>query len=138
MSASTAAPRTGTDAGGLQTEFPFELPRGYVDRRGRVHRRGAMRLATARDEISPQADPRVRANPAYLTVVLLARTIVDLDGVQEVDVDVVEQLFAADLAFLQDFYRRINQAGAGDREAQCPQCSHRFTLDLAGEAMGES
>ena len=35
----------------MRTEFPFTLPRGYVDAAGNVHREGAMRLATARDEI---------------------------------------------------------------------------------------
>ena len=42
----------------LKTEFEFILPRGYVDSEGNVHREGVMRLATARDEILPQRDPR--------------------------------------------------------------------------------
>jgi len=46
----------------LHTEFAFVLPRGYVDETGTVHREGVMRLATARDEILPQRDPRVREN----------------------------------------------------------------------------
>ena len=54
----------------LHTEFSFALPRGYVDEAGTVHREGVMRLATARDEILPQRDPRVRENEAYLTVLL--------------------------------------------------------------------
>ena len=37
-----------------------------------------MRLATARDELVPLLDDRVRENPAYLTVVLLARVITEL------------------------------------------------------------
>lgn len=122
---------------GLQTEFPFVLPKGLIDRRGRVHRHGVMRLATARDEIAPQADPRVRANPAYLTVVLLSRTIVTIEGVDEVTPEVIEALFAADLAFLQDLYRRINQAGSSQHPATCPKCGNEFLLDLAGEASGE-
>lgn len=121
----------------LQTEFPFTLPRGYVDRRGRIHREGAIRLATARDEIAPQADPRVRQNPAYLTVLLLARTVVRLDGVDEVDTETIESLFATDLAFLQDLYRRVNQAGESLAEVRCPRCDHEFGVDLAGEAVGE-
>jgi hypothetical protein len=121
----------------LRTEFAFVLPRGYVDRRGRTHRHGAMRLATARDEIAPQADPRVRHNPAYLTVLLLARTVSRLDGVDEVDTDVVESLYAADLAFLQDLYRRINQRDDPVTPVQCPRCDHTFGVDLAGEAVGE-
>jgi hypothetical protein len=108
-----------------------------IDRRGRVHRNGVMRMATAFDEIAPQRDPRVRANPAYLTVLLLARTIVSLDGVDEISTEVVEQLFAADLAYLQDMYRRINQAGTTEYPAHCPNCGQDFTVDLAGEAAGE-
>jgi hypothetical protein len=37
----------------LETEFPFSLPRGYVDGEGNLHRDGTMRLATAFDEIAP-------------------------------------------------------------------------------------
>ena len=122
----------------LATEFPFVLPRGYVDDRGRKHRDGRMRLATARDEIAPQADPRVRDNPAYLTVLLLARTVSSLGNVDRVDTEVIEGLFAADLAFLQDFYRRINQPGRFYTEVRCPSCSHEFPVDLAGDALGES
>ena len=40
-----------------------------------MHRDGAMRLATARDEIEPLREAEVRQNPAYLTVLLLARTV---------------------------------------------------------------
>jgi hypothetical protein len=122
---------------GLSTEFPFVLPRGYVDARGRVRREGTMRLATARDEIMPQADPRVRTNPAYLTVLLLARTITRLEGVEEVDTDVVEQLFAADLAFLQDLYRHVNQAGDMPAEPRCPHCGHGLPSSSAGDPVGE-
>jgi hypothetical protein len=129
----TVTTQWGSGIRGLQTEYPFVLPRGYVDARGRTHRNGVMRLATARDEIAPQADARVRANPAYLTVVLLARTVTRLDGVDEVDTDVVEQFFAADLAFLQDLYRRLNQRGNPRLDACCPQCGLEFAVDTAGD-----
>ena len=62
----------------LQTEFPFTLPRGYVDEGGTLHREGVMRLATARDEIEPLRDARVKENEAYLTVIVLSRTMVKL------------------------------------------------------------
>lgn len=123
---------------GLLTEYPFVLPRGYVDEHGAVHRAGTMRLATARDEISPQTDPRVRQNPAYLTVLLLARTITRLGAVAPVDEFVVENLFASDLAFLQDLYRRINQEGHTEADVACPSCGHEFAVDVAGGAPGES
>lgn len=92
----------------LQTEYSFTLPRGYPDASGTLHREGKMRLSTAADEIEPLRDPRVRENEAYLTVVVLARVITRLGNLQIVTPSVVENLFASDLAFLQDFYSIIN------------------------------
>ena len=125
-------------ARGLQTEFQFVLPRGYVDDSGRVHAEGVMRLATARDEIYPQSDHRVRDNAAYLSILLLTRTVTRLGTLPEVDTYVIENLFASDLAFLQDLYRRINQEGHTQAAVSCPSCNHEFTVDLAGDATGES
>ena len=122
----------------LRTEFAFELPRGYVDETGAVHRSGAMRLATARDELVPLRDDRVRENPAYLTVVLLARVITRIGPVTDVHAGVVEKLFAGDLAFLQDLYRRINSEGHTRAAVECPECRHHFAIDLAGGRLGES
>ena len=90
------------------TEFEFVLPRGYVDSAGELHRNGTMRLATAADEILPQKDPRVQGNPAYLVVILLARVLTRLGTIETINPKVIEGLFAADLAYLQDFYNRIN------------------------------
>jgi hypothetical protein len=114
----------------LQTEFEFTLPRGYVDREGNLHRRGVMRLATAMDEIAPMRDPRVRSNQAYLVVILLARVITKLGDLTDVNPGVIENLFSADLAYLQDFYRRINELGTSAVEAACPACNHAFEIDI--------
>ena len=122
----------------MRTEFDFELPRGYVDSSGTVHRHGVMRLATARDELVPLHDDRVRENPAYLTVVLLARVITRLGTITDIHAGVVENLFASDLAFLQDVYRRINQEGHTRAAITCPACRHEFTVDVAGGRLGES
>ena|SRR3989442_331043 len=123
---------------GLQTEFAFELPRGYVDRAGVVHRNGAMRLATARDELVPLHDDRVRENAAYLTIVLLARVITRLGTLDDVNVGTMENMFASDVAFLQDLYRRINQEGHTRAAVTCPSCGHGFSVDVAGGRLGES
>lgn len=123
----------------LRTEFDFELPRGYVDPGGAVHKHGTMRLATARDELLPLHDDRVRENPAYLTVVLLARVVTRLGELtgEDVRTSVIENLFASDLAFLQDLYRRINTEGHTRAAVTCPACHERFTVDLAGGRPGE-
>jgi hypothetical protein len=125
-------------ASGLRTEFAFILPRGYVDANGGVHREGTMRLATARDEIIPQRDPRVRENEAYLTVLLLSRVITRLGSLSEVHPGVVEGMFASDLAFLQDLYRRVNQEGTSQVAVSCPACQHEFTIDLGADSLGGS
>ena len=122
----------------LRTEYPFVLPRGFVDDAGVVHRDGVMRLATARDEILPQRDPRVRDNEAYLTVLLLSRTITRLGTVGAIGPATIEGLFASDLAFLQDLYRRITQEGTTQAAVACPACRHEFTVEMAGGRLGES
>ncbi|GAA1602417.1 MULTISPECIES: hypothetical protein [Streptomyces] len=122
----------------LRTEFEFELPRGYVDESGTVHRSGAMRLATARDELLPLRDVRVRENPAYLSVVLLGRVITRLGTLAVVHDGTVENMFASDLAFLQDFYRRINAEGHTRAAVSCPHCEGAFEVELAGSRLGES
>jgi hypothetical protein len=98
----------------LQTQFPFTLPKGYVDGDGRLHRNGVMRLATARDEIEPLRDLRVQENDAYLTVVMLARVVTELGAIRPVTTNIVEGLFAVDLAFLQEFYGIINFGDASE------------------------
>jgi hypothetical protein len=120
----------------LQTEFEFVLPKGYVDPEGTLHQGGTMRLATAKDEILPMQDPRVQRNEAYLSIILLSRVITKLGGVRDVNPGVIEKLFASDLAFLQDFYNRINGNGHSRIAAECPKCETRFEVEVP--APGES
>jgi hypothetical protein len=111
------------------TEFPFTLPQGLADPDGTVHREGAMRLATAFDEIEPLKDPRVRTNPGYLVIILLARVITRLGGIEHLNTRAVENLYAADLAFLQDFYQRINGNGHSRLQVGCPHCGGEFEVE---------
>lgn len=121
-----------------RTEFEFNLPMGLDDGAGNVHRKGLMRLATARDEIVPLQDPKVRKNQAYLIVVLLSRVITRLGELREVTPDMVEGLYAEDLRYLQGFYQQINRSGTADIEVSCPHCDGGFHLDLGEIAQGES
>jgi hypothetical protein len=116
----------------LQTEFPFTLPRGYVDADGNVHKEGVMRLSTAYDEIAPMKDPRVQSNPGYLVIILFSRVVTRLGTVQQINPKVIESLFSADLAFLQDFYRRVNETGHNRMDATCPECDAKFEVEVNG------
>jgi len=110
----------------FSTEFAFELPRGYVDANGTVHKNGMMRLATAADEILPLRDQRVIQNPGYLTVILLSRVIVSLGDITRIDPKTIEKLYSSDLAFLQNMYSVINAVEPVVNACVCPECGHPF------------
>jgi len=115
----------------FQTEYEFELPRGYIDENGNVHRRGTMGRATAADEILPMRDQRVQQNPGYLTIILLARVITKLGDLRAVDTKTIERLFTADLAYLQNFYREINESSKLTVTAICPKCDHEHEVEVS-------
>ncbi len=120
----------------FSTEFEFVLPRGYVDKEGTIHRDGVMRLATAADEILPLKDSRVQANPAYLVIILLSRVVTRIGSLEVINPKVIEEMFASDLAYLQEFYNRINGNGTRALKVVCPHCQQGFEVDP--ERPGES
>jgi hypothetical protein len=120
----------------FKTQFAFRLPRGFVDEDGAVHRDGVMRLATARDEILPLQDYRVQSNRAYLVIVLLSRVITKLGEHNHISVDMIENLFSTDLAYLQEFYRKINEeGGAPKHHVTCGKCGHEMDVDMVTGAL---
>ena len=125
MSGATAAV-----ASELRTEFQFTLPCGLVDDVGDLHRNGVMRLATALDEVQPLRDSRVQGNQAYVAILVLSRVITRLGSIEPVTPAVVERLFAADFAYLQDLYIRINEPAGALAETRCPDCGLRFAVDV--------
>lgn len=114
----------------MRTEVAFTLPRGYVDGSGTLHREGAMRLATARDEIEAVREPEVRQNEAYLTVLLLSRVVTRVGEVSDITPQLIEELYAADFDHLQRLYERLNTDGEAVGTVTCPSCSHPFEVDL--------
>ena len=125
----------------FKTEFEFTLPKGFVDDHGNLHRKGVMRLATAKDEIIPLQDFRVKNNRAYLVIILLSRVISQLGDMKEgINPGVIESLFSADLSYLQEFYRQINESGTANVGAKCPSCGQDFQVDIGtgATALGES
>ncbi|MBD1897129.1 phage tail assembly protein [Trichocoleus sp. DQ-A3] len=119
------------DSDRIQTEFEFVLPRGLIDAQGGVHRQGVMRLATAKDEMCVQKDRGVQDNPAYGVLVMLSRVITCIGTVTEVTPTLLEGLFSRDLAYLREFYNRINQEGEAYIPVQCPQCNRQFQVELS-------
>jgi hypothetical protein len=112
----------------LQTEYEFELPRGFVDRDGNLHKKGVMRLASAADEILPLKDPHVQQNPAYLSVLLLSRVVTKLGSLENIDTNVIEKLFSADFNYLQGLYQEINSPADEPIFVRCPHCEKTHAL----------
>ena len=104
----------------MQTEFEFELPKGYVDQNGDIHKRGTMRLATA----------AVQQNGGYLTIILLSRVVTRLGTLSAVNTRVIENLFTMDLAYLQDMYQRINMSEMPHYQITCPHCNQQIEVPL--------
>lgn len=127
----------------FRTEVEFTLPKGYFDDSGVLHRRGVMRLATAADEILPLRDPRVQSNPAYLTIIILARVVVKLGSLPAIDTHLIEGLFAADLEYLRRLYEEVNAAEEPDGlPSTAPLVSERLQANGGGAggfaALGEA
>lgn len=120
----------------LYTEFTFILPQGLIDDQNRVHRQGVMRLATAKDEILVHKDPKVQENPAYGALIMLSRVITRLGSLTSVAPELLEGLILRDIAYLREFYNRVNQQGNAHIHTQCPHCNTDFSvkLELSGES----
>ena len=120
----------------IYTEFDFILPRGLLDAEGNLHRQGVMRLTTAKDEMIVQKNRFAQDNTVYAAILMLSQVIIRLGNLTEITPDLLENLFSRDLAYLREFYNRINQQGDVSIPVHCPQCSHNFQveLSLAGES----
>ena len=117
----------------MQTEFQFTLPKGYADpSTGELYREGVMRLATAQDEIISVRDPRVRENPGFAAVIILANVVTRLGSLETVDTQIVSGLYSQDFEFLQNLYNTINATGQDLISVECPKCGHGFDLDQSG------
>jgi len=114
----------------FKMEFEFVLPKGFVDKEGNLHKKGIMRLATAKDEIIPLQDYRVRNNESYMILILLTRVVTKLGDLKNIDTSVIEQLFSADLDYLQRFYQKINSEESSDIKITCPHCENIIEMGL--------
>ncbi len=115
---------------GLVSEFGFILPRGFVDEAGQVHRQGVMRLATAMDELSVERDRQAQQLPNYAVLVLLSRVVTRLGNLPYLSPEILGNLFTQDVAYLREFYNRINQRNEAQIPTRCPACDTEFAVDL--------
>lgn len=109
----------------MQYEYSFTLPKGYRDQEGNLHRKGVMRLATARDEIEAMRTSAKQGSD-YVTIYLLSSVIISLGTMNDVVPDMVENMYTADINFLQNMYQTINQNEDIHMRIICPHCGKEF------------
>lgn len=111
----------------MQTEYQFKLPKGYLAQDGSIHKEGSMRLATAKDEIEASRHPKAKAAPEYATIILLSRVITRLNGCDSITTEMIENMYTADVNFLQNMYETINNNEEFSVHVTCPHCGKEFT-----------
>lgn len=111
----------------FRTQYEFDLPKGYIDQNGELPRHGMMRLATAKDELDAMRDPKAKANPQYVSIIMLSKVIVQLGALDHVSPEIIESLFVSDLNFLQNLYTTINENEDPVIQVTCPHCGKTFT-----------
>ena len=107
-------------------EFEFELPIGYEDADGQVHRTAMLRKMTGRDE-AVMADKRSRANGARMITELLAGCLVRLGSIEKPGAKVTQQMFSADRHFLLVKLREVTFGEEMQATYSCATC-HQATV----------
>ena len=112
-------------------EFDFELPVGYTDEDGQVHRIASLRKMTGHEE-ALLADRKLRQNAARLVTQLLAACVKRIGEIAPVPRNVISELTSPDRNFLLLQLRRITFGDAIEATYVCPSCgeSTRITHDL--------
>ena len=118
-----------TDA--AKSEYTFELPKGYVDEKGQVHREITMREITGADQ-EAMLNQQHRNNPAKMLTALLARVITKLGTLEgrQVDTSVTANMLKSDRDFLILKLKEIDSGPEMDIDVECPDCGKKFKAML--------
>lgn len=108
-----------------QREFEVQLPIGYTDEAGQVHRRAVLRKMRGHEE-ALLYDPALSG--ARLVTELIKSCLVRLGSLSEVDVDLVVQLYCADRNYLLLELRRITLGDRLQCSYRCPVCHSQVAV----------
>ena len=113
-------------------EFEFELPIGFVDDDGQLHRTAVLRKMTGRDE-SLMVDKKNKNNAARLVSELLGNCLLRIGTVEKPGTKIAQGLFSADRHFLLVKLREITFGAEMQATYACPTCreANAVTEDLS-------
>ena len=118
----------------IQREFTFELPKGYVDRDGNMHREVVLREINGADQ-EAMLNPQFSKNPAKMLTSLLARVVMRLGTLDKarIDTHVTSELLKTDRDFLLLKLKELDSGPDMEMDVECPDCGRKFkaVLDMA-------
>ena len=115
----------------VKTEYTFELPKGYVDKDGTLHREVVLREITGADQ-EAMLNPSLRNNPAKMLTALLARVIIRIGTLEKkkIDTSVTAGMFKSDRDFLISKLKEIDSGPDMEIDVECPDCGRKFKAML--------
>ena len=115
----------------VKTEYIYELPKGYVDKDGTLHKEITLREITGADQ-EAMLNPQLKTNPAKMLTALLARVIVKLGSLDKakIDTSVTANMFKSDRDFLILKLKEIDSGPEMDIDVECPDCGKKFKAML--------
>lgn len=112
---------------GARREFEFTLPIGFTDESGEVHRVGALRKMTGREE-AILADRSIQRNGGQLVTSLLASCVVRLGSLEKVTPSVIGEMYSADRNYLLIRLRSATFGSELRASYSCPSCGETMPV----------
>ncbi|PID85211.1 MAG: hypothetical protein CSB13_09195 [Chloroflexi bacterium] len=109
----------------MAQQFKVNLPIGYSDQDGHLHREATLRKMRGYDEELLYDE---NLNAGQLVTQLLASCIQRLGDIEVLDADIISELYTADRNYLLLELRRITLGNSLSSAHQCPQCGQSVTV----------
>lgn len=90
-------------------QIEFDLPHGYVDKKGKLHKSGTMRVSTQDDEVLIKQHGKYKLDHSYAKIAILAKVVTKLGTLKQVTPEIIADLYADDLRFLKALYEELNK-----------------------------
>lgn len=108
--------------------IPFELPVGYEDNEGKVHRNGILKLTTG--DIEERLATMIRQNPGKANTAMMTACIQSLGDLKTVDTRVLREMTRRDREYLTNIMREYKCGPNFSYDTECPYCGNSFTVQL--------
>ena len=109
-------------------ELTFDLPIGYKDANGTVHKEITITLPTGR--VQERVAQMVRANPAQATTAMLQLITLKLGTLEFINPDVFKKMTKKDRDFISSKLSELEVGVKFDTEVMCSECGSEFVTSI--------